>query len=402
MFERLKIYFPIFLLAAGHGAVDLYIGLLQVVTPGLSEYLGIPLGQLVLLVGVGTLVNNAMQPIAGYAMGKRNLSWVLWVAVLLSALPVFMGYVSGYWSLAFLILVGAVGTGLYHPEGAIASHEVSGDKAYLGVPLFMAGGAGVAAVGTPLCIWISERYGFPALALLGVPGLVIGLLFLFQYRHRKRTHPSLVMRPRSRRVTAVREGTMSYWPLLGVALCLGVGSGMFISLLASHYELVFGSESRVWSGWVLLVMGLAGSGISFLWSWLAHKHGFYKIALLTQLVACPLFALMAFPSSPTQGLLIAIPLGIVNPNAVYPVAVTMSRNAAGLTQGLRTSIMMGGTSGLASFAIMAAGALITRGLPSSWLVLFMSLCSLLAVILSAWQIVVLARAKKAGQGTATE
>lgn len=394
MLNRLGLYFPILLLTFGHGAVDLYIGLLQVVAPGLSEYLKIPLGEVILLVGLGSLLNNTVQPVAGYLMGRRNLAWVLWVAVPLSALPVFMGYAGSYWPLAALILLGAVGTGLYHPEGALASHDASGEKAWLGVPLFMAGGAAITAVGTPLSIKISEQYGFPALAWLCVPGLLIGLLFLLQYRHRRKTHPSIVLRPRSRRVTRAQEGVLSYWPLLAVAICFGVGNGMFISLLASHYELIFGPESRMWSGWVLMVMGIVGSLSSFLWSAIAHKRGFYKIALLTQIVACPLFVLMAWPSSPEMGLLIAIPLSVVNPNSVYPVAVTMARNASGLTQGLRTSIMMGGTSGVASFAIMAAGALVARGMSSSYLVLFMAFCSLLAVVLSAWQLAVAKRPAK--------
>lgn len=386
MFEKLKQYFPILLLTAGHGAVDFYIGLLQVVAPGLAAYLGVPIGDLVLLVGMSILLNNIMQPLAGWIMGRRNISWMLWGAVFLSALPTLMGYATGYWSLAALVLLGAIGTGLYHPEGALSAHEASGDKAHLGVPQFMAGGAGVVAICTPLCIKISERYGFPALAWFAVPGIVVGFLFLFQYRHRKRTHPSLVIRPRSKRVTRIQAGTLAFWPLFGVGLGLGVGSGMFLSLLSSHFELLFGPESRSWSGWVLMVIGFAGSLCSFLWSTLAKKRGFYKISLITQLAAAPLFLLMANPSSPEMGFLIALPLSLVSPNAVYPVAVTMARNTAGLTQGLRTSIMMGGTSGLSSIAVMVAGALIGRGLPSRHLVLFIAFCSVVTVGLSLWQL----------------
>lgn len=383
---RARTYFPILLLTVGHGMVDLYIGLLQVVAPGLSKHLNIELGDLILLVGIGALLNNVVQPLAGYAMGRRNISWALWVAVALSGLPALMGFVSGYFSLAALILLGAVGTGLYHPEGALSAHEASGEKAYLGVPLFMAGGAAVTALGTPLSIWISETFGFPALAWLIVPGVVVGAVFLLQYRHRRRTHPSLVLRPRSKRMTRAVDGGMRYWPLLSVGVCFGLGNGLFMSILSSHYELVFGPGARDWSGWILMVMGIASGLLCFVYSTLSRRCGFYKVTLATQIIACPLFALLAYPSSPEKGLLIAIPLSLVNPNAVYPVAVTLARNAVGLTQGLRTSIMMGGTFGLSSILVMVSGTLLRREMPSSYLIFFIAGCSLVAALLSLWQV----------------
>ena len=386
MLDKLKRHYPILLLTAGHGAVDFYIGLLQVVAPGLAVYLGVPLGDLIMLVGISGLLNNIAQPVAGYIMGRKNLSWILWFSIALSALPAFMGLVPGFWSLAAIILLGAMGTGLYHPEGALSAHEATGEKAYLGVPLFMAGGAGIYAIATPLSIKLTETFGFPALAWTAVPGLIVAALFLFQYRERKRRHPSVVIRPRSKRVTKVQPGHMSFWPLLIVTSFFAVAGGMFIALLSSHYELTFGPEARTWAGWVLMVFGFAGSLCSFWWSAVAHKRGFYQVVLLTQALAFPLYGLMAFPPSAAAGFIVSIPLSIVSSNAVYAVAVTMARNAAGLTQALRTSLLMGGTAGLSSVAVMVSGALLRRGMPSSRLMLFIALCSLMAVLLSVWQL----------------
>ncbi|MCC8189029.1 MAG: hypothetical protein LIP77_00120 [Planctomycetes bacterium] len=384
--EKLTRAFPILLLTVGHGAVDFYIGLLQVVAPGLAVYLGLPLGQLVFLMGAANLLNNLTQPLTGYLMGRRNLAWVLWGAVMLSALPAFMGFAGGIVSLSALVLAGAVGTGLYHPEGALSAHEASGDRAYLGVPLFMAGGAAIYAVGTPLSLWISEHRGFPALAWLALPGLIVGGVFLLRHRHLKHTHPSVVLRPRSRRLSRNQPGDLSFWPLLAVATCLMVGSGLFLAMLSSHYELLFGPGARAWSSWVLMVVGFGGSLCSFLWSALTRRFGFFPVALVTQVAACGCFLLLAVPSSPAMGFLFAMPLSLVYPNAVFPVAVTLARNTAGMTQGLRTSIIMGGTSGLSAIAVMAAGRLIDRGVPTASLMVFIALCSLAAAVLSAWQL----------------
>ena len=394
MLSKLKALYPILLLTAGHGAVDSYVGLLQIVAPGLSSYLDIPLGDLVMLVGLATFLNNALQPFIGHVMGVRNLNWVLWFAVPLSALPVFMGYTSGFWSLVILIVLGSIGTGLYHPEAVLSAHDATGESAYLGIPLFMAGGAAIYAVFTPLSIRVSESCGFPALAWLGLPGLVVGVLFFLQYRNRRKTHPSLVIRPRSKRITKKVAGTLSFWPLLAVGICFCVGNGLFMSILSSHYELTFGPESRQWSGWILMTLGIAGSLSSFGWSSLARKRNFYVIVLVTQIISVPLLLLMARPSAPWVGLLLAIPLSVVAPAAIHPVGVTLSRDSAGSTQAMRTALMIGGAYGVSSLAIVAAGILLRRDLPSSWLILFVAACSLAALLIAAWQLLAV---RKSGQ-----
>lgn len=386
MLEKIRPYLPILLLTAGHGAVDFYIALLQVVAPGLSQFLGIPLGDLLILAGLAAIFSNIVQPVAGHIMAHRNLAWILWASVILSALPSLMGFASGYWTLFILIIAGSLGTGLYHPEGALAASDASGAHAHLGVPLFMSGGFAAIAAGTPLSIAISERFDFPALAWLGLPGLVIGLIFLLQYRHRRLTHPSLVLRPRSRRVTQAQEGAMSYWALLATAIFLMTGNGLFMGLLASHYEITFGSDSRVWAGWVLMVAGVVGSSCSFFWSMAARRYGFYRVVALTQFLVIPFFILMSYPPSAAWGFALAFPLGMVSPNSVYAVAVALSRNAAGLTQGLRTSLIIGGTSAMAGAAVMTSGLLLGRGVESSNLMLATAGCSLCALLLAVWRL----------------
>lgn len=394
MLSKIKPYIPILLLTLGHGTVDFFGGLLQVLAPGLAAHLNIPLGEVVMLIGFASLVNNLLQPAVGYIMGKRNLAWILWVAIFVSSLPVFMGYAGNIWGLTALIVVGAVATGVYHPEAALSVHDVSGDKAYLGMPLFMAGGAALYAAATPLSIKLTETYGFEKLVWLLIPGLLVALLFFFSYRKRKREHPSIVIRPRSKRITRVQDGNISYWPLLTVAFFLCMGTGLFMSILSSHFEMRFGPEARYWGGWTLMVMGVGSSLLSFFWSSLVERRGFYPVALLTQVAAFPLFLLMAYASSPAMGFVLALPLCIMTPAVMHPAAITMAKNAAGATQALRTSLIMGGAYGAASVGVMVAGALMRRGVPSSSIVVFVAFCSLAAAAVSMWQLLCLRRKRQ--------
>jgi FSR family fosmidomycin resistance protein-like MFS transporter len=390
MVNRLRPLSRIFLLTAGHGAVDSFGGMLAVLTPAAAMHVNAPLGDVVMLLGAIQLLTNLIQPVIGHVMTKRNLAWSLWFAVAVSCLPAFMGFAPDIWTLAALCILGAVGTGLYHPEGVLYAHDVTGEKAYLGIPMFMAGGAAIYAVATPLSIRLTETFGLKSVAWFVVPGLALAALFYWEYSGRRRAHPSIVARPRSmRRTKVVDSAHMSFWPLLAVGICFCIANGLFISVLSSHFELLYGPESRHWSGWVLMIMGVGASLSSFGWGALSKRFGFYGLAVVSQLVAVPLFLLMAHPLDPAAGFLFAVPLSLVTPAAIHPIGVMLSRNAAGSTQGMRTSLMVGGAYGLASIATMAAGVLMRRGVDSGYIIMFVAGCSATALLLSVWQYIVL-------------
>lgn len=374
------------LMTAGHGTVDFYPGILPAVAPGVAEYLGIPIGSVVALVGIGALVSNGIQPLIGAIMARWNLAWALWLAAALSTLPSLLGFAGGYYGLLALILLGALGNGLFHPEGVLAAHDASDGKAHFAIPLFMAGGGILNALAAPIGIQWSSRFGYQALALLTLPGLAVALALLLNHGRKKRRHPSIVIRPRSRRVTKLTAGGMSFWPLLLAALFLGVSIGLFLSIISSHYELAFGPSTRSWSGWVLMTVGITGSLASFWWGYMTKKHGYYKIVLLTQALAVPLFIVMAYAPSPAAGFIAALPLGLVAPGAVYPVSVTLVRDASGLTQSMRVGLVVGATWGVSALVVMLSGWLLKHGMPSQNLVLISAGASFAALLVAVSQL----------------
>lgn len=386
MRKKLAALGPILLLTCGHGAVDSYVGLLAALAPGVANLMNVPIGNVVMLVGVAALITNLSQPFAGKFMERQNVSWALWLTVLVSALPLFMGFVPNFTWLCVIVILGAFGTGFYHPEGVLSAHDATGDNAYLGIPLFMAGGVAIYSAVIPLSIWMTENLGFKSLAWLAIPGVLVALLFLSSYRRRRREHPSVVLRPRSRRVTTVQAGRLSFWPILAIGMCFCVGHGLLISIISTHYELTFGEHARYDAGYVLMVLGVVTSAASFGWSWLAKRHGFFPLALATQIVATPLLVLLARAPTPGLGVALTVPLALVAPAALHPVGIVLARDASGLSQSMRASLMLGGTYGASAVATMIAGVLVDRGLGSDRLVLFCAFCSFAAAIVAAWQV----------------
>lgn len=374
-------------MTAGHGTVDFYPGILPAIAPGVAEHLGISIGSVVALVGIGSLVSNGIQPFIGAVMERWNLSWALWVAAVLSTFPSLLGFANGYYALLALVLLGALGNGLFHPEGVLSAHDASGDNAYLAIPFFMAGGGILNALAAPICIQWSSRFGYHALALLALPGLGVALALLLNHDRKKRQHPSIVIRPRSKRITKLVAGGMSFWPLLLVSMFLGVSIGLFLAVISSHYELAFGPAARSWSGWVLMVVGVTGSLASFWWGHMTKKHDYYKVVLLTQALTVPLFIVMAYAPSPAAGFAAALPLSLFAPGAVYPVSVSLVRNASGLTQSMRAGLVVGGTWGMSALVVMLSGWLLKRGMPSHNLVLISAASSFGALVVAVSQLI---------------
>ncbi|MDR1535697.1 MAG: MFS transporter [Planctomycetota bacterium] len=386
MLGKLRINSTLWVLTFGHAMADLYICILAAVAPGLSLFLDIPLGDLVILIGLGAVACNLASPISGWIMLRHNLAWILWFAIPLSALPAGMGFAPGYWPLAFMIVAGGFGTGLFHPEGALAANDASGEEAYLGVPFFMAGGAGGYAIGTLASIWISESLGFPALWIWIIPGLVSTALLIDQYRRRKRAHPSIVIRPRSKRITPVNGKNLPFWLIFAMSSLFCLGNGIYINLMTSHFEIRFGPGARTMAGWILLLTSLNGALASLVWSSLTNKYGFFRITLATQLLAFPLFIAMAYPVSPWLGLAAALPLSLLAPTSVYPLTIALARNASGLTQATRTALVMGGAGLVSALGVIAAGMLVRTGFSTGLLFLSAAGCSLAAALIAAGRI----------------
>lgn len=386
MLKRIRNNLPILALTLSHGTVDFYPALLPALTPALASYLSIPIGDVVTLVGIVGLINNAVQPLVGHVMNKRNLGYVMWFGMLLSVLPAFMGFATGYVSLFLLAIVGALGTGIFHPEGLLSAHDVSQGKTYVNIPLFMAGGSCLNAIAALIAIQWVKWFGFPAMSLLAIPGVIMAAAMFKQYSRKKKAHPSVVRRPRAKSAIDQEESKFMFWPLMASTTCFGIGTGLFFSMLTTHYELIFGPDSLIWAGAIMTIVGIGAAGASFLWGYLAKKHGFYRTILFTQIVAIPLYFLLIFPGSPQIGLLVSLPLSIFNSGAVFPVAVVLVRGAKGLNPSLRAGMLIGGTWGTSAIIVMLAGVLLRHGVTSSAIMSITAWSSLVAVAIAVWQL----------------
>jgi FSR family fosmidomycin resistance protein-like MFS transporter len=300
-----------------------------------------------------------------------------------------MGLTHSFGIVAVLVILGAVGTGIFHPEGVVSLHQAAGRQAHFLVPFFMACGFFFSAAAAPVSIYWVENLGFPSLYWLALPGLVLALLLFLHRRRDRRDHPGTAHQRHSQRRVGVSSAQPSFWPLLATAGALNIATALFMALLTSHYEIHFGSASHRTAGWMLLLMGGLASLVSFFWGHLTRQdrfRRFYLLVLASQLLATPLFFWLPHAATPTTGLVICIALSLIAPGAIYPVSVTLSRDTSGLTHSLRAALMIGGTWGTAALVVTLSGILLEAGVDTRQLLSGSAFFTLVAALIALWQV----------------
>jgi MFS transporter, FSR family, fosmidomycin resistance protein len=106
-------------LALAHTVNDSYAYVLQAVLPAIIPALGLTLGMAGGLVSMYQLTSSLVQPVVGYVADRSALRWPAWAGVAISGVAASMlGLAPNYFALIGLLLLGGIGTAVFHPVSA--------------------------------------------------------------------------------------------------------------------------------------------------------------------------------------------------------------------------------------------------------------------------------------------
>lgn len=157
--------------------VDAYANLLPMMYPLLTVSLGLNYSQVGLAIAAYTLSSSLSQPIFGYIadkIGGRHMAaaGVVWMATMLSLL----GFAWDYWSFVALLTVAGFGTAAFHPQGAMNTAGVGGDRRASAMSIYMLGGNTGYALGPMIgALVFSTALGLRGALFLWLPGVVMAL-----------------------------------------------------------------------------------------------------------------------------------------------------------------------------------------------------------------------------------
>ncbi|HLI28810.1 MAG TPA: MFS transporter [Chloroflexota bacterium] len=267
-------------LAAAHFVNDTYTYALQAVLPALIATLGLSLGLAGALVTIYQIVASFVQPAVGYLADRSSLRWPAWAGVMASGVAAgLLGLAPHYLALVGLLLLGGVGTAIFHPvSGAMVGAAAPAATRGKWLALYVTAGNFGNAFG-PLAIGaLIERWGVAGTWPIMLPALVAGALVcaLAPPRPRpSRAAPSLpeVLRRHGRVLGAlIAVVTLRAWataalvtfiPLLGRARGLSLGEATLpltaFLLVGACGSLVGGLAADRWGRDRVLVASLLGS-----------------------------------------------------------------------------------------------------------------------------------------------
>lgn len=174
---------PLLTLMLGHLTVDCYAGVIPMLYPLLILHFGLDLATvgLVSLAYIG--VASLSQPVFGW-LADRYGTRLIGLALIWTALAfATIGFAPSFPLLLLLAALAGLGSGLYHPFGALSAGSVIADgQRNTAMSIYVTGGTLGVALGPLLGIALFGAFGLRGTAFMALPGLLVAPWLLWELR----------------------------------------------------------------------------------------------------------------------------------------------------------------------------------------------------------------------------
>ena len=339
-----------------HIAVDLFAGVLPAVLPVIREQFHLSLSMGVLLIASLNVASNGMQLATGHMRSREQRPLFLHLGLAAAGAVTLVALVprqqDSLCVLVVLVAVAGTGIAVVHPEALRAIHALRQLPGSVTSAVFMVGGSIGFAGGAWLSSALVTRWGLRGLLWLpAFPLAVMAAVVLLRVRlavegqaDEGETDPGAAQ-------------ALPFWPLMLMAVPTSLASAFAPSLLPTClYDRGFGLQ---FGGFSTAMFGAGYAAGAVFWAVRARRKGELQSAILALFLGSPfLWAyLSALSHRPAVVLLFA---GGFCGGGAFPLIVTLARNAHGPVLGRRMAFTVGGSWGVASILLLAAGPVAER------------------------------------------
>jgi FSR family fosmidomycin resistance protein-like MFS transporter len=282
-------------LMLGHGTVDMYSGVIPLLYPLLTDQFDLNLKT----VGLVSLFYSGMasltQPVFGWVTDRWGARWIgltlMWTAMTFALL----GLAPNFTTLLLLAALAGIGSGAYHPMGAVTAASVIPDnQRNVAMSIYVTGGTLGVAIGPLIGVVVFALFGIKGTFAMIVPGAAIAIFLLTQMR-------SVALRIKKQAALAREEAPPIPWKPMSVVIALMMlrswvlfGISAFIPLWydeMGYSRLYYAALSTT----ILLSSAAGAVGVGSI----ADRHGRRNLLVMTSLASVPLILLFAqFPGVP--------------------------------------------------------------------------------------------------------
>ena len=342
----------LWLLIAGHGAVDLAAGALFALLPFLvadRHYTYAAVGMFAL---VANVTNGVCMPVFGVHGDRREGRWMLPLGLVLAGLGVGVaGLTTQFPATLAAVVVCMVGVAFYHPEGARLARGTAPGRVEAKMGLFSASGGIGYMLGPLLVAVVLTALGLGGTVVVGTVPLVAAAVLALGLR-RVRGGEGRGARRRA------RDGAPSEWRAFGLLFamfCLSssVATGLLVYL---PVYLVKTGIARAAAGSVMtsVLMGVGALGM-VLGGYVAQRFGRRLVLVAPALVLVP--AILVLPSLGYVGMLPVAALCGLTMEANFSLTIVMGQEYLPARMGLAAGMLNGFSSGVAGLVLYGLGLL---------------------------------------------
>ncbi len=326
---------PLLTLMLGHFSVDSYVGILPVLYPLLVGRFDLDLKTLGLVSLAYSGTASLAQPFFGWVADRFGTRFIglalIWSALVFATI----GFAPSFELLLLLAALAGLGSGAFHPMGALSANRVIGDhQRNTAMSVYVTGGTLGVASGPLIGIALFALFGTQGTVFTALPGLLIAAWMLWELRRLPAVTAAL---PRQtgqaatipwRKLLLVIAVMMSFtWTLYGVESFVPTWyAGM------GYPPLFYGALATV------LLLANAVGAVSI--GRLADSYGRRRVVLVSLLLGIPallLFTSFAGPIAFVTGTMLGLVLAGVGPLMLLTAQQLMAGRAgmaAGMILGL--------------------------------------------------------------------
>ncbi|MCL5256818.1 MAG: MFS transporter [Chloroflexi bacterium] len=164
----------------GHFIIDTFSNTLPIMYTLLVTSLGLSYSQVALIATTYSTAGSLSQPLFGHLGDKFGGRWLAAVSIVwATSMMSLTGLASSYPLLLLLVALAGLGSGAYHPQGAMNAALAGGIRRGAAVSIFSFGGSAGAALGPLVGAFIFSGIGVRGTPIFAVPGLIVAILFYY-------------------------------------------------------------------------------------------------------------------------------------------------------------------------------------------------------------------------------
>lgn len=332
----------IFGLTLVHFIGDFYSSFINPLLPVFVEKFSLTLAQVGILVGLSRLMAFIVQPAAGYVADHYRTRFFILGGPLFTIIFIsLLGVAPSFFMLLLFVLVGSIGSSMFHPTTAGMVSEYSGRHFGLSMSIFNAGGTFAFAVGPVFITYLVGAYGLGISPFTMIIGLVV-MVYLFK------TVPIPLgeslkdfgfIGSLKEVLGQVWKSIVLIWIIMVLRAFVGISFRSFIAVLFSQE-----GYSLVSIGALISIFTVAGSLSGLLAGHLSDRIGYKPIFYFSHGLTTPSLILLLY----VPGIwvyFVAFVAGFLS-MATLPLGVAMAQELAPRGRSMVSSLMMGFAFGL--------------------------------------------------------